>query len=60
MNGFKITHVYNINNQMVIAETPTEAIELYMAYTPDSEVRSLEQMHVGSYAKDYDAIIKGE
>lgn len=57
----KVTRVFKVNDdQMVVADNITEAIDVYQSYYPDDIVRKIEQMYCGSTHNEdcYDAIMK--
>ena len=57
-SNVKVTHVFNVNDTMVVADTIEEAIAVYRLHYTDGEVREVKQMYVGSavYSESYDAL----
>ena len=65
MNGWKLTRVWCIDNQLVVAKTVTEAVELWKVYVKsfggfDREPENVTAVSNGRMIKDYDALIKDE
>ena len=57
-SNVKVTHVFNVNDTMVVADTIEEAIAVYRLHYTDSEVREVKQMYIGNttYSTSYDAL----
>lgn len=52
------TFVYSVNDEMVIANSIEQAIEIYREYYTDGEVRKIEQVRNNSYGNEYGALIR--
>lgn len=65
MKEWKLTRVWNIENQLVVAKTINEAIELWKVYVKtfgglNREPENVVAVSNGSIIKHYDALIKEE
>ena len=58
--SYRITHVYNVDDTLVVADTMEEAIGLYREYYSDGEPRNVKQLYCGNstYSDSWNALIK--
>ena len=59
MNGWTITRVWQVDHKLVVADTISEAVELFKAYMGnDDEPLSIQVISTSSALSDYNALIK--
>ena len=59
MNGWTLTKVRQVDHKLVVADTISEAVELFKAYMGnDDEPLSIQVISTSSALSDYNALIK--
>lgn len=60
MRNYELTRVWEIDDELFVADTIEDAIALWRDYSNGSQPENVRSIASGTYPKNYDAVIKAQ